>query len=288
MFRTSNPAFRNDVFGPAETWDSSAAVRGGEGPGDGAPAAPARPALPNVMTLQGTVNKSLFVLTVCVVGAVVGWNLTNPIRDGAMVGSAVSPVGFTLATALIGFGIAVLTFAKPRWSVGTTPLYALVEGGFVGAVSSFYAMWAAGRQSAGEFAPDTSIVMQAGLLTFGTFGAMLIAYTTRLIRPTQRFRSITVAATGGIALTYLVSIGLSFFGMRMPFLHDASPIGIGISLVVIAVAAMNLVLDFEFVETGVRNGAPKWAEWYAGFGMLVTLVWLYLEFLRLLSKLRRS
>ena len=133
---------------------------------------------------------------------------------------------------------------------------------------------------------NPGIVFQAVALTGGTLFCMLFAYTTGLIKVTDRLRAGIVAATGAIALVYLVSIGLSFFGMSVPFIHGATPIGIGFSLFVVGLAAFNLLLDFDFIEQGARNDAPKYMEWYGAFGLMVTLVWLYLEILRLLRKLQ--
>ena len=132
--------------------------------------------------------------------------------------------------------------------------------------------------------------LQAVGLTFCVFMAMLIAYQMRLVRATEKFRLGVMAATGGIMLMYLVSFVLQFFGIPMNFLHNSSPMSILISVGIVVVAALNLVLDFDFIERGVEHGAPKYMEWYGAFGLIVTLVWLYLEILRLLSKLqgRRS
>ena len=130
------------------------------------------------------------------------------------------------------------------------------------------------------------IVMQAVGLTFGTLAALLVAYRSGLIRATENFKLGVVAATGGIALLYLANIVMGFFGKSMPFIHDSGWLGIGFSAVVVVIAALNLVLDFDFIENGVEQGAPKYMEWYAAFGLLVTLIWLYLEILRLLSKLQ--
>ena len=123
-------------------------------------------------------------------------------------------------------------------------------------------------------------------LTFGTLAALLIAYRTGLIKATENFKLGVVAATGGIALFYIVALGLGFFGIRIGFLHEGTTAGILFSIFVVIIAALNLVLDFDFIESGVEAGAPKWLEWYAAFGLLVTLVWLYLEILRLLAKSR--
>src|SRR5690606_13427708 len=130
------------------------------------------------------------------------------------------------------------------------------------------------------------IVMQAVMLTFGTLFALLFAYRSGLIRATENFKLGVVAATGGIALVYLASLVMGFVGLQLPFIHEPGVLRIGFSLFVVVIAALNLVLDFDFIETGVEQGAPKFMEWYAAFGLMVTLVWLYLEILRLLSKLQ--
>ena len=123
-------------------------------------------------------------------------------------------------------------------------------------------------------------------MTFGTLAALLMAYTSRLIKVTQNFRLMIMAATGGICLVYMASWILGIFGITLPFIHDSGPIGIGISLFIVAIAALNLVLDFDFIERGAEAGLPRYMEWFAAFGLIVTLVWLYLEMLRLLAKLR--
>jgi uncharacterized YccA/Bax inhibitor family protein len=125
-------------------------------------------------------------------------------------------------------------------------------------------------------------------LTMGTLGALLLAYTSRLIKVTQNFRLGLFAATGAIALLYLASMVLGFFGIRIPLIHEATPLGILFSVVVVVIAALNLVLDFDFIERGAAMGAPKYMEWYGAFGLLVTLIWLYLEMLRLLAKIMGS
>jgi len=130
------------------------------------------------------------------------------------------------------------------------------------------------------------IVKQAISLTFGTLFSLLLAYKSRLIRATENFKLGVVAATGGIAVLYLISMVMGFFGARMPFIHESGPFGIGFSVFVVVIAALNLVLDFDFIENGAEAGAPKYMEWYGAFGLMVTLIWLYLEILRLLAKLR--
>jgi uncharacterized YccA/Bax inhibitor family protein len=166
----------------------------------------------------------------------------------------------------------------------TAPLYAIAEGVFLGAISGLYAENFATTDGQGGIELNTCLVMQAIMLTFGVLAAMLLAYTTRLIKPTEKFKTGVIAATGAVCLVYLVSIIMNLFGATMPFIHDTGPIGIGLSVVIVAIAALNLVLDFDFIEQGVNAGAPKHLEWYGGFTLLVTLVWLYLEILRLLSK----
>jgi uncharacterized YccA/Bax inhibitor family protein len=176
---------------------------------------------------------------------------------------------------LIGaLGVAVLTIFKPLLARFTAPLYAVLEGAVLGALSAAY-----------EFRFD-GIVLQAVGLTVGVFVVMLVAYATRLVKVTERFRMGVVAATGAVFVVYLVTMVMRLFGADVPFVHDTGLIGILFSLAVVAIAALNLVLDFDYIEQGVARQAPKQLEWYAGFGLLVTIVWLYLELLRLLSKLR--
>jgi len=293
MFRTNNPAARNDVFGASQTWDAahlgqaglSGRAAAGQAPAS-APDAPTRAAGRKTMTLQGTVNKTALLLAMCVTTAVVAWELTIPEANaaGEMV-SAVSPMLVTFGGMLSGLVIALVAIFKPRTAPVTAPLYALAEGFFVGGISSFYAMRMASPDGTG-FDPDGSIVIQAALGTFSVLAAMLLLYTTRIIKPTQKLRAGVVAATGGVMLLYLGSLALSLFGVSMPFLHEPNPIGIGISLLIIGVAAFNLIFDFDYIEQGVRNGAPTWAEWFGGFTLLVTLIWLYIEMLRLIWMIR--
>lgn len=176
--------------------------------------------------------------------------------------------------AIGGLVLALITVFKKTWAPVTAPLYALVEGFFLGAISAVY-----NAQFGG-------IVMQAVMLTFGILFALLFAYRSGLIKATENFKLGVVAATGGIALVYLASIALGFFGIKIPLIHESGLVGIGFSLFVVVIASLNLVLDFDFIESGVEQGAPKYMEWYGAFGLMVTLVWLYLELLRLLSKLQ--
>jgi uncharacterized YccA/Bax inhibitor family protein len=155
----------------------------------------------------------------------------------------------------------------------TGPIYALLEGLFLGGISAVLN------------AQMPGIVIQAVGLTFGTLACLLVAYRTGIIKAAENFKLGVVAATGGICLLYMVSIVMGFFGGSIPMIHSSSPMGIGFSLFVVVIAALNLVLDFDFIEQGAEHGAPKYMEWYAAFGLMVTLVWLYLEILRLLAKL---
>ena len=226
------------------------------------------------MTLNGTVNKTGILLLLSVLTAAFAWTqsvVTGP--DGtAMVAPGVTI--YALGGAIGGFILAMVTVFKKTWSPVTAPLYALVEGFFLGAISAVFELKYPG------------IVFQAVVLTFGTLGALLAAYRSGLIRATENFKLGVVAATGGIALVYLGSMGLRLFGKDIPLIHESGLVGIGFSLFVVVIAALNLVLDFDFIESGVEAGAPKYMEWYGAFGLMVTLVWLYIEFLRLLAKLQ--
>ncbi len=220
------------------------------------------------MTLNGTVNKTGLLLLLAVVTGTFAWSQMEITEAG------VTGMGYVWGGMIAGFILAMVTIFKKQWSPVTAPLYALAEGFFLGGISAVFE------------ARFPGIVMQAVLLTFGTLFALLFAYRSGLIKATENFKLGVVAATGGIALIYLATIALGFFGINIPYIHESGLIGIGFSLFVVVIAALNLVLDFDFIETGVEQGAPKFMEWYGAFGLMVTLVWLYVEFLRLLSKLQ--
>ena len=221
------------------------------------------------MTLDGTVNRTAFLLILTLAGAMYTWDLFYSSNGEANL------MPWILGGCLGGLVVAMVTIFKKTWAPYTAPLYAALEGLFIGGVSAMFEMRFPG------------IVMQAVGLTFGTLAALLLAYRSGLVRATENFKLGVVAATGGIFLLYMVNLGMRLFGFEgMGFIHDSSPMGIGFSVVVVIVAALNLVLDFDFIEQGVEAGAPKYMEWYAAFGLLVTLVWLYLELLRLLAKLQ--
>jgi uncharacterized YccA/Bax inhibitor family protein len=173
-----------------------------------------------------------------------------------------------------GFILALITIFAKKAAPVTAPIYAVLEGLFLGGLSAIFE------------ARFPGIAAQAVFATFGTLLGLLLAYRSGLIKATENFKLGVFAATAGIALLYLVSFVMGFFGKSIPMIHEATPIGIAFSVFVVIIAALNLVLDFDFIENGVRFGAPKYMEWYAAFGLLITLVWLYLEILRLLSKVR--
>ncbi|MCW3461982.1 Bax inhibitor-1/YccA family protein [Chitinophaga nivalis] len=220
----------------------------------------------DAMTIRGTVNKMSFLLIMLMAASVFSWGQYYR-------GSAVLPL--VIGGAIGGFILALVIIFKKEWSPYLAPAYAIAEGLFLGAISAMYeSQW-------------HGIVLQAVGLTFGTFIAMLVLYRTGVIRATERFKSIIITATAGIAFFYLIAIVLRLFNIDMPFIHSSGTFGIIFSLVVVGVAALNLILDFDMIEQGAAHGAPKYYEWYASFGLMVTLVWLYLEILRLLSKLNR-
>ena len=222
------------------------------------------------MTLNGTVNKTGILLVCAIATAAWTWHGFLLSRDAADV---TLPM---MAGVFGGFIVAMITIFKKEWSPVTAPIYALLEGLVLGGISAFMDLRYPG------------IAIQAVGLTFGTLFALLLAYRSGLIPVTQKFRMGIVAATGGIALLYFVEIILGFFGIQFVSINGGGFIGIAFSLFVVAIAALNLLLDFDFIERGVEAGAPKYMEWYGAFGLIVTLVWLYLEILRLLSKLNRK
>ena len=222
-----------------------------------------------VMTLNGTVNKT-GILLVCVI-ATAAWVWHGFLQSRDMADVAPWMMGGVFG----GFIVAMVTIFKKEWSPVTAPIYALLEGLFLGGVSALMDLRYPG------------IAMQAVGLTFATLFVMLMAYRTGLVPVTAKLRMGIVAATGGIALLYLLEMVLGFFGIQFVSINGGGFIGIAFSVFVVGIAALNLVLDFDFIERGVEAGAPKYMEWYGAFGIIVTLVWLYLEILRLLSKLNR-
>ena len=213
-----------------------------------------------LMTLDGAVNKTGILLSLCFGGAFIGWNIPQ----------------LMLPAMLIGFVLAMITiFRSPAKAGSTAPLYALTQGIFLGGITLFFEVQFPG------------IAVQALALTFGILATLLVCYKSGLILPTQNFRLMLVSAIGGIFLLYFVNFIMSFFGSTLSFLTSNSPMSIGISIVIVAIASFSLVLDFDFIEEGAEKGMPKYMEWYGAFALMVTLIWLYMEILRLLAKLRR-
>jgi uncharacterized YccA/Bax inhibitor family protein len=221
------------------------------------------------MTLSGVIHRSAVLLALVAATSAGIWSYSN--SHPVVIYPAI------MAGAFGGFLVGIVTSFKRSWVPLTAPLYAVLEGLFIGGFSLAMEQRFPG------------LVLQAVLLTFGVMFALLGAYQSRIIRPSQTFKSVIVGATLGIAVVYLVSMLIQlFFHATIPLVYGNGPIGIVFSLVVVGIAALNLVLDFDFIENGVACGAPKWMEWYAAFGLTVTLVWLYIEILRLLAKLRRN
>jgi uncharacterized YccA/Bax inhibitor family protein len=221
------------------------------------------------MTLSGTVGRSIYLLLLVAATATIAWHQvsSNP------------SIGYPMAIggALGGFIFAIITSFKREWSPITAPIYAILEGLFIGAISFVFEQRFPG------------LVIQAVMLTFGVAFALLGAFQSRIIRASDTFKAVIFGATAAIALVYIFNMifGL-IFHHSLGFIHDSGPIGIGFSLIVTAVAALNLVIDFDLIENGIAVRAPKYMEWYSAFALTVTLVWLYIEILRLLSKLRRN
>ena len=250
MMRSSNPALSDKIF------DSYTMPQSEQ----------------DVMTINGVVNKCVIMMILLIIPATYVWK--------AFFGAETPQMGMDIASKFLLIGVigslilALITIFKKRWSPITAPAYAAVEGLAIGGISAIME------------AQFPGIVVQATALTFGTLFALLMAYRSGLIKVTDNFRLGVVAATGGIFLIYIVSFVLGFFSSGIPYIHESGLIGIGFSLFVVVIASLNLVLDFDFIERGAERGAEKFMEWYAAFGLIITLVWLYIEILRLLSKLR--
>ncbi len=222
------------------------------------------------MTVGGTVVKSLSLVGILLVPAI--WMWTKFVGTGVQTGAVVP---WAIGGAVGGLVLCLVTCFKQNWAPVTAPLYAAFEGLFVGAISAIFNVMYPG------------IVLPAIAITFGIFLAMLLLYTSRTIRATPALTKGIIIATFGVALTYLMSWILAMFGTTIPMIHEGGTVGIIFSLVVIGIAAFNFILDFDLIEQGAAQGAPKYMEWYGGFALLVTLIWLYIEVLRLLAKLQR-
>ena len=237
LMKTANPALNKNIFDQVRGIESS-----------------------TKMTIQGTVNKTYIALGILLLSATFTWMNPSP--------------GLMIMGAIGGFIVAIVTAFKKEWAATTTPIYAALQGLFLGGISVMFE-----RQYPG-------IAIQAVYLTFGTLCALLIAYTSGAIKVTENFKLGIVAATGGLFFFYLINFVLNIFGMGLTSIYGNGIIGIGFSAIVVVIAALNLVLDFDFIENGAAQGAPKYMEWYGAFGLLVTLIWLYIEILRLLAKLQ--
>ena len=248
LFQSGNPTLTEKIF-------NSSATRNAE--------------LQGVMSVRGTMNKFGFMLLMLMGAATYTWNLYQTGNPGQM--QTLMYVGI--------FGGMIAAFAiifKPTWAPYIAPLYGLLEGLFIGGISAVMN---------DMFAKNyPGLVMQAVGLTFGVAIAMFLLYNFRVIRATEKFKSILFAATLGIGIFYLLTIVFRLFGVDMPFMYDSSLLGIGISLFIVAIAALNLIMDFDMIEKGADAGAPKYMEWYGAFGLMVTIVWLYIEILKLLSR----
>lgn len=220
------------------------------------------------MTVQGTINKIALLLALVIAGAVFTWAKT---MSGVETGSVVGVQGWMIGGCISAFILALIITFKKNLAPILSPVYAICEGLCLGALSAYFEVMFPG------------LVMRAVLLTFSVLFGMLFMYKVQIIKVTQRFRAIVLAATVGIALAYLISFILNLFGVNMGFILGGGSFGLIISLVVVAVAALNLVLDFDFIEKGTEAGLPSFFEWYGAFGLMVTLIWLYIEILRLLA-----
>jgi len=247
MIKTSNPALSEQIF--AKTRAEASA---------------------EVMTVKGTMNKALLMLALVMLSAVYTWRVY-------FLGANPSSVNIWMIVGGIGgFITAIITAFSPKSSPITAPIYSIFEGLLLGGLSAFMAAQYTGN-----------IIIQAVGLTFSTFFLMLFLYRTGIIKVTEKLRMAIFAATGAIALMYFISFIAGLFGANLGFIHNGGTVSIVISLVIVGVAAFNLLLDFDFIERGAAMNAPKYMEWYGAFGLMVTLIWLYIEFLRLLSKFSR-
>jgi uncharacterized YccA/Bax inhibitor family protein len=223
----------------------------------------------DTMTISGTVTKTA-ILLLCVLFSA-GWTWSLFAKSG---GNPAVVTPWMIGGAIGGFIAALATIFKKEWAPVTAPIYALFEGLFIGGISSVLE------------AQFSGIVIQAASLTFGTLAMMLFLYQTGLVRATEKFKLGVFAATGAVALIYLATLIMSFFGFNPSFIYGNGIAGIAFSLIVVGIAALNFIIDFDFIENGARYSIPKYMEWYGGFALMVTLIWLYIEFLRLLSKAR--
>lgn len=250
MMRSGNPALNEKTFTEAENLSLSSST--------------------GYMTLEGTVQKTAILLALLTVGAAWTWHIYFT------AGSPSAVLPWLIGGGIAGLILSFITIFNKQQAAIFAPLYAICEGLTLGGISGLYESQYPG------------IVINAVGLTIATFAALLFAYATRLIKATENFKLGVFAATCGIGIVYLADFVLRMFHVSIPYIHDSGPIGIGISVFIVIIAALNLVMDFDFIEQGAAGRVPKYMEWYGSFGLIVTLVWLYLEILRLLSKAGRS
>jgi uncharacterized YccA/Bax inhibitor family protein len=244
LFKSGNPVLNEKAFNTSVDWQQT-----------------------EVMTEKGTLNKFGLMMILLFASASFTWKAAS---EGKDVGA------WLIASLIIGFITGLVLTFKKQWGSFLAPIYALAEGIFLGGISSYF------NYAFAKTAPG--LIMQAVLLTFGVVIAMFALYRFGVIKATERFKSVVLVATAGIAIFYALSMILRLFHITMPLIHESTTLGIVFSLVVVGIAALNLILDFDFIEQGSKNGMPKYMEWYGAFGLLVTIVWLYLEILRLLAK----
>lgn len=249
IFKSGNPTLTEKMFNKSLEMDAT---------------------LQGTMTVRGAINKFGFMMLMLIAGAAYNWHLFEEMKQDTM--NVLMMVGI-----FGGLITAIAISFKPNWAPFLAPLYALLEGLFIGGISVI--MNAAFAKS------YPGLVMQAVGLTFGVAISMFILYNFRIIKATERFKSVIFTATLGIGIFYLLTMVLRMFGVNVSFMYDSSMLSIGISLFVVGIAALNLILDFDMIEQGAEKGAPKFMEWYGAFGLMVTIVWLYIEMLKLLSKL---
>jgi len=222
------------------------------------------------MSVRGAINKFGFLMVMIIAGAAYNWHMFEQGQTSTM--------NALMITGIIGGLITAIAISfKPNWAGYLAPLYGLLEGLFIGGISAIF------NAAFAEKYPG--LVMQAVGLTFGVAISMFLLYNFRVIKATEKLKSVIIMATVGIGVFYLLTMLLRLFGVNVSFMYDSSLLSIGISIFIVAIAALNLILDFDMIEQGAERGAPKFMEWYGAFGLMVTLVWLYLEILRLLSKL---
>jgi uncharacterized YccA/Bax inhibitor family protein len=220
------------------------------------------------MTVQGSINKTALLLALVIAGAAFTWSrVMTSVESGVAVGIR----GWMIGGSVVAFILAIVISFRQNLAPVLSPIYAICEGLFIGAMSAYFEVMFPG------------LVLRAVLLTFSVMFALLFLYKMRIVRATERFRTILITATAGIAIAYLITFIISLFGVNMSFMYGGGSLGLIVSLIVVAIAALNLVLDFDFIENGAESNLPSYFEWYGAFGLMVTLVWLYIQILRLLA-----